>query len=70
MNHQMKSFIPSWSEWLFLIQGGIHTEENRKKMPAKRIQLVDVVLERKGSQLFSGRRVGCVQQSDFRGSVP
>ncbi|WP_342533873.1 hypothetical protein MHB40_03070 [Lysinibacillus sp. FSL K6-0057] len=32
-------------------------EENQKKQPAKRIQLVDVVLERKGSQLFSGRRV-------------
>ena len=31
--------------------------ENEKKVPAKRIQLVDVVLERKGSQLFSGRRV-------------
>lgn len=28
-----------------------------KKQPAKRIQLVDVVLERKGSQLFEGRRV-------------
>jgi len=32
-------------------------EEKQKKQPAKRIQLVDVVLERKGSQLFSGRRV-------------
>ncbi|MCM3390331.1 hypothetical protein M3649_19750 [Ureibacillus chungkukjangi] len=32
-------------------------EENQKKLPVKRIQLVDVVLERKGSQLFSGRRV-------------
>lgn len=32
-------------------------EENQKKQPAKRIQLVDVVLERKGSQLFSGRHV-------------
>ena len=32
-------------------------ENNQKKVPAKRIQLVDVVLERKGSQLFSGRRV-------------
>ena len=32
-------------------------EENQKKVPAKRIQLVDVVLERKGSQLFSGRHV-------------
>ncbi|MEK4078964.1 JAB domain-containing protein [Solibacillus sp. FSL K6-1126] len=32
-------------------------EEEQKKVPAKRIQLVDVVLERKGSQLFSGRRV-------------
>ena len=32
-------------------------EEKQKKVPAKRIQLVDVVLERKGSQLFSGRRV-------------
>ena len=31
--------------------------ENEKKVPAKRIQLVDVVLERKGSQLFSGRLV-------------
>ena len=31
--------------------------ENQKKQPAKRIQLVDVVLERKGSQLFSGRHV-------------
>lgn len=30
---------------------------NEKKVPAKRIQLVDVVLERKGSQLFSSRRV-------------
>lgn len=28
-----------------------------RKQSAKRIQLVDVVLERKGSQLFSGRRV-------------
>lgn len=32
-------------------------QENQKKQPAKRIQLVDVVLERKGSQLFEGRRV-------------
>ena len=32
-------------------------EENQKKVPAKRIQLVDVVLERKGSQMFEGRRV-------------
>ena len=32
-------------------------EENKKKVPAKRIQLVDMVLERKGSQLFSGRRI-------------
>lgn len=32
-------------------------EEKQKKVPAKRIQLVDVVLERKGSQLFSGRSV-------------
>ena len=32
-------------------------EENQKNIPAKRIQLVDVVLERKGSQLFEGRRV-------------
>ena len=32
-------------------------KNNQKKVPAKRIQLVDVVLERKGSQLFSGRRV-------------
>lgn len=31
--------------------------ENRKKQPAKRIHLVDAVLERKGLQLFSGRRV-------------
>lgn len=31
------------------------TEE--KKQPKKRIQLVDVVLERKGSQMFEGRRV-------------
>ena len=31
--------------------------ENEKKVPAKRIQLVDVVLERKGSHMFSGRRV-------------
>ncbi|QSB12302.1 DNA repair protein RadC [Lysinibacillus fusiformis] len=31
--------------------------EKQKKVPAKRIQLVDVVLERKGSQLFEGRRV-------------
>ncbi|MER1999957.1 MAG: JAB domain-containing protein [Lysinibacillus sp.] len=31
------------------------TEE--KKQPKKRIQLVDVVLERKGSKLFEGRRV-------------
>ena len=29
----------------------------QKKRPRKRIQLVDVVLERKGSQLFEGRRV-------------
>lgn len=28
-----------------------------KKQPKKRIQLVDVVLERKGSQMFEGRRV-------------
>lgn len=39
------------------ILGGIYVEEKQKKQPAKRIQLVDVVLERKGSQLFSGRRV-------------
>lgn len=32
-------------------------EEKQKKASAKRIQLVDVVLERRGSQLFSGRRV-------------
>ena len=32
-------------------------EEKQKKVPAKRIQLVDVVLERKGSELLSGRRV-------------
>ncbi|MEK4629897.1 hypothetical protein MKZ17_16945 [Solibacillus sp. FSL R7-0682] len=32
-------------------------EEKQKKVPAKRIQLVDVVLERKGLQLFLGRRV-------------
>ena len=32
-------------------------EENQKKQPAKRIKLVDVVLERKGSQMFEGRRV-------------
>lgn len=32
-------------------------EEKQKKVPAKRIQLVDVVLERKGSQMFEGRRV-------------
>ena len=32
-------------------------ENKKKKVPAKRTQLVDVVLERKGSQLFSGRRV-------------
>lgn len=32
-------------------------KDNQKKIPAKRIQLVDVVLERKGSQPFSGRRV-------------
>ena len=32
-------------------------KDNQKKVPAKRIQLVDVVLERKGLQLFSGRRV-------------
>ena len=32
-------------------------EEKQKKVPAKRIQLVDVVLERKGSQLLSGRCV-------------
>ena len=32
-------------------------EEKQKKQPAKRIQLVNVVLERKGSQVFSGRLV-------------
>lgn len=32
-------------------------KENQKKQPVKRIQLVDVVLERRGSQLFEGRRV-------------
>lgn len=32
-------------------------EEKQKKVPVKRIQLVDVVLERKGSQMFEGRRV-------------
>ena len=32
-------------------------EKNQKRLSAKRIQLVDVVLERKGSQLFSGRYV-------------
>lgn len=31
-------------------------EEKQKKVPAKRIQLVDVVLERKGSQMFEGRQ--------------
>lgn len=31
--------------------------ENEKLVPGKRIQLVYVVLERKGSRLFSGRRV-------------
>lgn len=44
-------------EGYFSFQGGIIMEEKQKKVPAKRIQLVDVVLERKGSQLFSGRRV-------------
>lgn len=32
-------------------------DEKQKKVPAKRIQLVDVMLERKGSQMFEGRRV-------------
>ena len=32
-------------------------ENKPEKVPAKRIQLVDVVLERRGSQLFEGRRV-------------
>ena len=32
-------------------------EEKQKKVPAKRILLVDMVLERKGSQMFEGRRV-------------
>ncbi|MGG1190023.1 hypothetical protein ABHM95_02365 [Solibacillus isronensis] len=32
-------------------------EKKQKKVPAKRIQLLDVVLERKGSQVFSGRSV-------------
>lgn len=32
-------------------------KDKLKKVPAKRIQLVDVVLERKGSQMFEGRRV-------------
>lgn len=32
-------------------------EEKQKKVPAKRIQLVDVLLERKGSQMFEDRRV-------------
>ena len=37
-------------------------EENQKKQQAKHNQLVDVVLERKGSQLFSGRRVRSPQE--------
>lgn len=32
-------------------------ENKLQKQPAKRIQLVEVVLERKGSQIFAGRRV-------------
>jgi len=32
-------------------------KNNQKKVPAKCIQLVDVIIERKGSQLFEGRRV-------------
>lgn len=32
-------------------------KDKQMKVPAKRIQLIDVVLERKGLQLFEGRRV-------------
>ena len=38
-------------------EGGVYIEEKQKKVTAKRIQLVDVVLERRGSQMFKGRRV-------------
>ena len=42
---------------IFYFEEEKQMEDNQKKVPAKRIQLVDVVLERKGSQLFSARRV-------------
>lgn len=41
-------------------------EEKQKKVPAKRIQLVDVVLERKGSQLFQG---GCVRTPEDAANI-
>ncbi|WP_234417317.1 MULTISPECIES: hypothetical protein [unclassified Lysinibacillus] len=41
-------------------------EEKLKKEPGKRIQLVDVVLERSGSQMFSGKIscTGCTNNPD------
>ena len=50
----MIPFIPTGVKGYFYFEGGVHREEKQKKVPAKRIQLVDVVLERKESQLFSG----------------
>ena len=38
-------------------------EEKQKKVLAKRIQLVDVVLEGKGLQLFEGRRVRSLEDA-------
>ncbi len=50
-------FIPNGVKGYFYFEGGIYMDEKQKKVPAKRIQLVDVMLERKGSQMFEGRRV-------------
>lgn len=58
------------------IQGGFSIERKQTKaVPTKRIQFVDVVLERKGSQLFSGRRVRSPEDAaniirDFIGDRP
>lgn len=65
MNHHNQPFALAKSERLFSIQGGVHLEVKKKKVLAKHNKLVDVVLERKGSQMFEGRRI-CSLQDAFQ----
>jgi len=50
-------FIPNGVKGYFYFEGGAHMTEKQKKVPAKRIDIVQVKLVRKKSMLYQNRRI-------------